>query len=171
MKDRGGDDRPTTRLVRLWSFGARDGRGKEIPTAAKLVDCLRLSNPHGQHAQLSGLDQAIRRVVMADIREEHAGWWSKIRTYCLDPGNVSVPGRAPSGTDRPPSVLHVHDLSQAPRRPVLDVAFYCFGGRHRSVACAELLATELRTAGIEVETYHSALRTRKLLGTRRSFVI
>ena len=37
------------------------------------------------------------------------------------------------------------------------VAFGCFGGRHRSVAMAELLAQELRNIGNSVETIHRAL--------------
>ena len=37
------------------------------------------------------------------------------------------------------------------------VAFGCFGGKHRSAAMAEMLATELRKAGHEVEIVHSVL--------------
>ena len=83
---------------------------------------------------------------------------------------VTTPARVLRSTDSPPSVLHVHDLAKV-QRPVLDVAFFCYGGRHRSVSCVEILARELRTSGIEVETYHTNLRQRKLLATRRSFVL
>ena len=37
------------------------------------------------------------------------------------------------------------------------VAFGCFGGRHRSVAMAELVAAELRKGGAGVEITHCAL--------------
>ena len=37
------------------------------------------------------------------------------------------------------------------------VAFGCFGGRHRSVAMAEITAAELRKGGADVEVHHFAL--------------
>jgi len=37
------------------------------------------------------------------------------------------------------------------------VAFGCMGGRHRSVAMAELMRKELRKCGFEVEIVHTAL--------------
>jgi RNase adapter protein RapZ len=40
------------------------------------------------------------------------------------------------------------------------VAFGCFGGRHRSVAMAELLANDLRAVGKLVQVEHRALRAR-----------
>jgi UPF0042 nucleotide-binding protein len=41
--------------------------------------------------------------------------------------------------------------------PKASIAFGCFGGRHRSVAMAELLAEDLRLQGHEVEVTHMAL--------------
>jgi RNase adapter protein RapZ len=38
-----------------------------------------------------------------------------------------------------------------------EIAFGCFGGKHRSVAMAELTGKMLRDAGYEVEVIHSAL--------------
>jgi UPF0042 nucleotide-binding protein len=38
-----------------------------------------------------------------------------------------------------------------------DVAFGCFGGRHRSVACAEMTAAVLWSRGHEVQVQHTAL--------------
>jgi UPF0042 nucleotide-binding protein len=37
------------------------------------------------------------------------------------------------------------------------IAFGCFGGRHRSVALAEMLASALRATGETVEVQHTAL--------------
>lgn len=41
------------------------------------------------------------------------------------------------------------------------IAIGCYGGRHRSVAMAELTAAKLREAGHEVEVYHRELGGRK----------
>jgi RNase adaptor protein for sRNA GlmZ degradation len=40
---------------------------------------------------------------------------------------------------------------------IVKVAFGCYGGRHRSVAMAELAAKALRDAGCDVEIEHNAL--------------
>jgi UPF0042 nucleotide-binding protein len=37
------------------------------------------------------------------------------------------------------------------------IAFGCFGGRHRSVACAELLGHRLRARALEVDVQHRDL--------------
>ena len=37
------------------------------------------------------------------------------------------------------------------------IAFGCFGGKHRSVAAAELLAKELRAKGLAIEVTHKEL--------------
>ena len=41
------------------------------------------------------------------------------------------------------------------------IAFGCFGGKHRSVAVAEMTARRLRESGFHVEIEHTALRDSK----------
>lgn len=38
------------------------------------------------------------------------------------------------------------------------LAFGCYGGRHRSVACAEIAARYIRETGLPVEVEHTALQ-------------
>jgi RNase adapter protein RapZ len=43
------------------------------------------------------------------------------------------------------------------------IAFGCFGGRHRSVAMAEMAGESLKAAGHKVEIHHRELRERRTL--------
>jgi UPF0042 nucleotide-binding protein len=56
-----------------------------------------------------------------------------------------------------PKFKSIFDAALAHRHPFAVLAFGCYGGRHRSVAMAELVAKELRKGGIEVEVKHLAL--------------
>lgn len=43
------------------------------------------------------------------------------------------------------------------------IAFGCFGGRHRSVALAEMVGEALKARGHEVEIHHRELREKRVL--------
>ena len=53
--------------------------------------------------------------------------------------------------------IHVKAKFYATTEPDATIGFGCYGGRHRSVACAELLALALRGEGYEVEVVHREL--------------
>lgn len=43
------------------------------------------------------------------------------------------------------------------------IAFGCYGGRHRSVAMAEMVGAALKASGAQVEIHHRELRERRKL--------
>ena len=55
------------------------------------------------------------------------------------------------------SDIHVKAKNYVTTEPEAVIAFGCWGGRHRSVACAQLLALSLRGEGHEVEVVHREL--------------
>lgn len=58
--------------------------------------------------------------------------------------------------EKPQTAAVVEELVAMARQNSL-VAIGCYGGRHRSVAVAEMAAEQLRLEGVEVEIEHSAL--------------
>ena len=100
------------------------------PNAALTFDCRRMRNPHviATLKPLTGKDEAVRAFVKTD------------------------PQCKPMIDGVVHSVLLARDFGIAVR-----VAFGCYGGRHRSVAMAELSAKALRDAGCDVDVRHSAL--------------
>jgi RNase adaptor protein for sRNA GlmZ degradation len=56
-----------------------------------------------------------------------------------------------------PQTRRLMTLARMVLKPNGRIAFGCFGGRHRSVAIAEMLAGELRREGWTVELQHQQL--------------
>jgi len=119
----------STLQVSVESFGFKHG----LPLDADIVMDVRfLPNPHWQDElrPLTGHDPAVRDYVLE--RADTATF--------LDRFDALLQGILPS--------------YQAEGRSYLTVAIGCTGGRHRSVAIAEELATRLRSRGTAVRTTH-----------------
>lgn len=115
------------------SFGFKRG----MPIDADIVLDMRfLPNPFYEQAlrPLSGLDEPVRRYVLEDAQA--APFFNAVEQMLL----AAIPGYARSGKQR------------------LMVAFGCTGGRHRSVAAAEELASRLN-ARYHTRCYHRDLVT------------
>ena len=56
-----------------------------------------------------------------------------------------------------PHTLKVMTLARLALKEGVRIAFGCYGGRHRSVAVAEMLAAALRKEGWHVDTRHTQL--------------
>ena len=98
------------------SFSYRKG----VPETADYVfDARFLENPHWQEKlrNFSGKDEAVREYIQADVRFQP---FMRNVTQIID---MVLPALQKTG------------------RPQLGVAFGCTGGRHRSVALAEFLAS------------------------------
>lgn len=122
------DDR-NTRVVVI-SFGFGHG---SPPEADLVLDARRhLRNPHHDPAMraLTGLDAAVREHVRAT------------------PGARNIVGHAAAlASDL------LTDVADETHR-LVTIAVGCVGGRHRSVALAEEIATELRAEGVGAGTEH-----------------
>jgi UPF0042 nucleotide-binding protein len=119
----------STLQVSVESFGFKHG----LPLDADIVMDVRfLPNPHWQDElrPLTGHDPAVRDYVLE--RADTAAF--------LDRFDALLQGILPS--------------YQAEGRSYLTVAIGCTGGRHRSVAIAEEVATRLRSRGTAVRTTH-----------------
>jgi UPF0042 nucleotide-binding protein len=119
----------STLQVSVESFGFKHG----LPLDADIVMDVRfLPNPHWQDElrPLTGHDPAVRDYVLE--RADTAAF--------LDRFDALLQGLLPS--------------YQAEGRSYLTVAIGCTGGRHRSVAIAEEVATRLRSRGTAVRTTH-----------------
>jgi UPF0042 nucleotide-binding protein len=127
------DDASTSKLqVAVESFGFKHG----LPLDADIVMDVRfLPNPHWEDAlrPLTGHDPAVRDFVLERAETE-------------------------AFLDRFDELLRtILPAYQAEGRSYLTVAIGCTGGRHRSVAIAEELATRLRARGTAVRTTHRDL--------------
>jgi RNase adapter protein RapZ len=124
------DDATTSRLqVAVESFGFKHG----LPLDADIVMDVRfLPNPHWEDdlRPLTGHDPAVRDFVLE--RDDTRAFLDRLEDLL--------------GTILP--------AYQAEGRSYLTVAIGCTGGRHRSVAIAEQLATRLRSRGTAVRTTH-----------------
>jgi RNase adapter protein RapZ len=115
--------------VAVESFGFKHG----LPLDADIVMDVRfLPNPHWEDdlRPLTGHDPAVRRFVLE--RADTAAFLDRL-------------------DDLLRTILPAY---QAEGRSYLTVAIGCTGGRHRSVAIAEELATRLRSRGTAVRTTH-----------------
>jgi len=123
--------------VRILTFGVR--RQPAILNVDRLWDCQHLLNPHAQFSHLNGTDPVVQQFVADDIKHNGRStqWWTNVLTQVFaDCQSAFVNGREPV------------------------IAFRCFGGRHRSVACAELCARELRKRNLHVVINHLAISVR-----------
>jgi len=118
--------------VSVMSFGDKNG----VPKEADLVfDARFLANPHylPELRDKDGRDAPVRDYVFDD---PHAARFLDLLLTLLD---FLIP------------------LYAAEPKAYLTLAIGCTGGRHRSVALAEALATRLRNAGTETHTLHRDL--------------
>ena len=124
------DDASTSKLqVAVESFGFKHG----LPLDADIVMDVRfLPNPHWEDElrPLTGHDPAVRDFVLE--REDTRAFLDRLEDLLR-------------------TILPAY---QAEGRSYLTVAIGCTGGRHRSVAIAEQLATRLRSRGTAVRTTH-----------------
>jgi UPF0042 nucleotide-binding protein len=114
------------------SFGYKYG----LPVDADLVaDCRFLPNPHWipELRSLTGKDAAVRDYVLTQPAAEEF-----LRAY-VEVLNVSLAGFAREG------------------KRFVTLAVGCTGGKHRSVAMAERLASRLSGDGTEVQVVHRDL--------------
>lgn len=97
------------------------------PKMKRVMSCLTLSNPHNVHAL-----------------RQHDGRHTMVKDFVAnDKKFAGLYGEAKEAVE----ALADGDT----------MGFYCFGGKHRSVAMAELLAAELRGKGTEVKITHLEL--------------
>jgi UPF0042 nucleotide-binding protein len=121
------------------SFSYRRG----IPTGADLVfDCRFLRNPHWEESlrPLDGRDPAVHAYIEADPR------FGTFQTQVFEMLDLLLPAFRDSD------------------RSHLSVAFGCTGGKHRSVAMTEKLASHLADAGWQVSKRHREVDQRRSLG-------
>jgi UPF0042 nucleotide-binding protein len=115
--------------TRVMSFGYKHG----LPVDVDLVlDCRFLPNPHWVEVlrPQTGRDDAVRRYVLG---QPQAGEFLRHLDQLLTP---LLPAYVVEG------------------KSYLTLAFGCTGGRHRSVAIAEEVATRLRRAGLDPTVEH-----------------
>ena len=112
------------------SFGYKHG----LPLDVDLVlDCRFLPNPHwiDELRPLTGLDAPVRDYVLGQDRQR---WPSS------------------SGSTASSTLLLPAYVDEG--KSYLSIVFGCTGGRHRSVAIAEEIATRLRASGIDPTVIH-----------------
>jgi UPF0042 nucleotide-binding protein len=122
--------------ITVMSFSYRRG----LPTGADLVfDCRFLRNPHWEHGlrPFDGRDAEVRDYIEADPRL--APFEAQVREM-LD---LLLPAFRDEGKSH------------------LTVAFGCTGGKHRSVALTEKLASHLAEAGWQVSKRHREVEKRR----------
>jgi UPF0042 nucleotide-binding protein len=125
-----GEDHPESGMqTRVVSFGYKHGLPLDVDI---VLDCRFLPNPHwiDELRPLTGLDDPVRHYV---LDQEAAG---DLLTRLDDLLGLLMPAYVAEG------------------KSYLTVAFGCTGGRHRSVAIAEAVATILRRRGFEPTVIH-----------------
>lgn len=112
--------------VYITSFGFKHGAP---PKCDVLLDMRFMENPHHDPTlrTLTGLDAQVQQRLKATPNARELL------------GNLSI---------------MLRDLSTTPDARIWSVAIGCYGGRHRSVAAAEILAADLRAYGSEVSVTH-----------------
>jgi RNase adapter protein RapZ len=128
-----GDEDPDGGMhTRVLSFGYKHG----LPTDVDLVlDCRFLPNPHWveELRPMTGLDEPVRRYV---LEQEEAREFLDRLGALLEP---LLPAYVAEG------------------KAYLTLAFGCTGGRHRSVAIAEEVASRLQASGLTPTVQHRDL--------------
>lgn len=116
-----------TQTIKIVSFGYKAGGPPKGSTL--VLDCRPMANPHcvPRLRPLDGRDPVIQDYVKADKR------FPIMLDLALREANTRYQGLGPQ------------------------IAFGCYGGRHRSAAMAEVTAGILRAAGNTVEVEHRAL--------------
>jgi UPF0042 nucleotide-binding protein len=125
-----GEDHPDTGMqTRVVSFGYKHGLPLDVDI---VLDCRFLPNPHwvDELRPLTGLDEPVRRYVLS---QDAAG---RLLERLDDLLGMLLPAYVAEG------------------KSYLTVAFGCTGGRHRSVAIAEEVASPLRRRGFTPTVIH-----------------
>jgi UPF0042 nucleotide-binding protein len=125
-----GEDHPDTGMqTRVVSFGYKHGLPLDVDI---VLDCRFLPNPHwvDELRPLTGLDEPVRRYVLS---QDAAG---RLLERLDDLLGMLLPAYVAEG------------------KSYLTVAFGCTGGRHRSVAIAEEVASQLRRRGFTPTVIH-----------------
>lgn len=118
--------------VKIITYGVKYKR-KELPAADFRCNCQRLDNPPGILWDFNGTSKPIQANMMQQISNDKKlfKWFQ------------SVLGYAEAWTE--------HGTKNA---MIPTLAFYCFGGRHRSVATAELVNRYLSNKGFVTNVNH-----------------
>lgn len=123
-------------MITVCSFGYKHQQDQQLadryPGAEIVVfDCRKLANPHGQNGlnRRNGTDPEVQEFVFERSYKDGA---NKLVYKALD------------------TVFDTRDVGH------LVVAFGCFGGRHRSVSCAERLVQALPYSDLAID--HIALK-------------
>jgi len=127
-----------TATVHVHTFGVKH-RGLQLPRFDFTVDCQVLPNPHNRLYHLNGLDPHVQQFMLDAMAYDRriSSWWLSV----LD-GVPFCEHWAKQHNDR------------------MDIAFYCFGGRHRSVASAEMFAHALRRSNkVNVTVTHHCIKS------------
>ncbi len=122
--------------VTVTSFSYRRG----LPTGADLVfDCRFLRNPHWapELRPFDGRDANVQDYIAEDAR------FGPFRTQVIDFANLLLPAFQDEGKSH------------------LTIAFGCTGGKHRSVAMAEILSRHLAEQGWQVSKRHREVDERR----------
>jgi RNase adapter protein RapZ len=125
-----GEDHPDAGMqTRVVSFGYKHGLPLDVDI---VLDCRFLPNPHwvDELRPLTGLDEPVRRYVLS---QEAAG---ELLTRLDDLLGLLLPAYVAEG------------------KSYLTLAFGCTGGRHRSIAIAEEVASILRDRGFAPTVLH-----------------
>jgi UPF0042 nucleotide-binding protein len=119
-------------LIQFFTFGTKYVR-RHRPEADLYVDCTRLPNP--PFYEQTGQSRQVQRWLQNEIsRGESRKYYDKLAIRVLQ------------------------ESLEASRTAVqLNVGFYCYGGRHRSVFVSESIAEKLKMVGVEVEIKHLEL--------------
>ena len=117
--------------VKFVTWGNLPGKGKRCTKADLIVDVRHLPNPH--------FDPALKELDGRDLR---------VREYII---------RRPGTLTEVERLLRAVRGADASGGELVTIGLFCTGGRHRSVALAEIVADRLRTYGDEVTCEHTAL--------------
>lgn len=117
-------------MIEFLTFGLKHHR-QERPKADFYVDCRFLSNPPKKLWDFSGRDPRVAAFIAASA----AASASKQKYMDVVSNGVSR-------------------LIEAHQNKSLRVAFFCIGGKHRSVFMAERLASIFKTNNVDVSVHH-----------------
>lgn len=118
-------------MITILTWG--QGKRKTYPEVDVEVSCLGLDNPPIALWSLDGRDVELRMCIAWQLasNKQRGAWF----------------GRVEAGL-----------LKCAKEFENLRIGFYCFGGRHRSVAIAELMTKVFKKNGYRVSVNHLELR-------------
>ncbi len=132
--------------VKIVTFGVK--YNEAAPACDCHFDCQRLDNPPGQLWTFNGTSKPIQQDVMRQIstNQKHFRWFQNILSLSVGWANYAVRTSTTA-----------------------TIAFNCYGGRHRSVATAELVNRFLVNKGFVTKVEHlDVLRSNAYLKGHRT---